>query len=266
MRKSIVKQNLREGKPCLFTVAHFTDPSIYEIISLSGYHCIWMDMEHHAYTVQTADNLMRATRVGDIDIMARCAKWEYMRLGRMLEAGATGVLYPRCESPEEAAEVVKWSKFAPMGTRGGDGGNPDMPYLSMQIPEYIRMANEETFIGVQIEDEGALAKAEEILAVEGVDFLFLGPGDFSILSGIPGDMGHPKIQNAMETISRAARNTGKDWGRPVGTVEQAKEIMDLGAKIISCGADIVMYRQALDKLQKDFEDIGFSFKRLMPPM
>ena len=83
-----------------------------------GFDGIWMDMEHHGYSVETATTLMRAARVGTADIMARPAKGEFMRMGRMLEAGAQGIMYPRCDDAAEARQVVTWSKFAPLGRRG----------------------------------------------------------------------------------------------------------------------------------------------------
>lgn len=266
MRKSIIKANLAADKPSLVVTAHFTDGSVFEIMSLMGFHGIWMDLEHHAYSVETANELMRASRVGNTDILARCARWEYMRMGRLLEAGATGILYPRCADADEAREVVRWAKFHPLGTRGFDGGNPDMPYLTVPMDEYVRIANEQTFIGIQIEDEKALENAEAIAAVEGVDFLFLGPGDFSILSGIPGQFDHPKIQDAMKTIAQAAKNTGKHWGRPVGSIEQAKTLLDMGARVLAGGADIVLVRLGLDQIQRDYRELGFEFDSKLPPL
>ena len=160
MRPSVVKAKLARNEPILVTCLHLTDPSLYEMTSLMGYDAIWMDLEHHAYSVETANNLMRAARVGASDIMARPAKGEFMRMSRLLEAGAQGIMYPRCESAAEAAEVVRWCKFHPLGTRGIDGGNPDMPYCSMPLTDYLREANEQTFVVVQIEDPGAVEQAE----------------------------------------------------------------------------------------------------------
>ena len=136
----------------------------------------------------------------------------------------------------------------------------------MPIDEYIRVANEQTFVGIQIEDEDSLSHAEEMAAVDGVDFLFLGPGDFSILSGVAGQMDHPKIQNAMETIANAAKNTGKNWGRPVGSLEQAKTLIDMGARIIGGGADVVFLRKGLDNMQEEYGKLGFSFESSLPPL
>src|SRR5689334_25371974 len=156
MRPSKIKAKLKRNEPVLLTTLHLTDPSLFELTSLMGFDGIWMDLEHHGYSAETAMTLMRAARVGGADILARPAKGEFMRLGRLLEAGAQGIMYPRCDDADEAREVVTWSKFAPMGRRGLDSGNPDTPYCSMPIDRYVREANEQTFLVVQIEDPAAL--------------------------------------------------------------------------------------------------------------
>src|SRR5262245_10941379 len=155
--------------------------------ALMGFDGIWMDMEHHFYTLEKAADLMRAARIGaGADIVARPAKGEFMRMARMLEAGATGIMYPRCDGPDEAREVVRWAKFAPLGQRGFDGIGPDAPYCTMPFADYIAEANQQTFVLIQIEDPKAVEQAEAIASVAGVDMLMLGPADFSVLSGIPG--------------------------------------------------------------------------------
>jgi 4-hydroxy-2-oxoheptanedioate aldolase len=110
-----VKAKLQQGEAALIVCCHFIDPSVYELVSLLGFDGIWLDLEHHATSDETAAALMRAARVGASDVIARPAKGEFMRMGRLLEAGAQGIMYPRCESPQEAAELVRWAKFAPQG-------------------------------------------------------------------------------------------------------------------------------------------------------
>lgn len=259
MRTSKVKAKLRRNAPVLLTTLHLIDPSLYELASIMGFDGIWMDLEHHGYSVETANGLMRAARVGAADIMARPAKGEFMRLGRMLEAGAQGIMYPRCESAAEAREVVSWSKFAPLGRRGFDGGNPDMPYCMAPMAEYLRQANEETFLVIQIEDDGALDQVEAIAAVEGVDVLFFGPSDYSVLAGIPGQFDHPRIQAAIERIAAAARNAGKHWGMPCASPERAQQLMALGARFLCHGADIIMVKNGLEAMQRQFQPLGFTF-------
>lgn len=264
MRPSRVKAKLARNEPVMLTTLHFTDPSLYEMTSLLGFDGLWMDMEHHGYSLETASSLMRAARVGVADIMVRPAKWEFMRIGRMLEAGAQGIMYPRCSDAAEAADVVKWSKFAPLGQRGFDGGNPDMPYCTMGFTEYLEAANRETFVVVQIEDPGAVENARAIAAVDGVDVLFFGPSDFSVLAGVPGQFDHPKLKDAIQKVADAARATGKHWGQPVGSVEQTKRLMDMGGRFFCHMADIWTIQVAMRKAQKDFAPLGFKFDNRLP--
>jgi 4-hydroxy-2-oxoheptanedioate aldolase len=248
----------------LVTTLHLTDPSVFELVSLMGFDCIWMDMEHHTYTVETAAGLMRAARVGASDVLARCAKGELMRMQRMLEAGAQGIMYPRCDTAEEAAEVVRWAKFAPQGTRGCDGANPDMPYLTMPLEKYLAEANRQTFLVIQIEDPQSLERADEIAAVDGVDVLMLGPGDFSILSGIPGQFDHPRVQQALEKIAQAAEKSGKHWGCPTLSVEHTGRIMEMGARFICHQADFLLIKAGFEQLRRDFAPLGFTFDERLP--
>ena len=195
MRTSIIKRKLKDGKPALLTQLHLTDASIFEMVRVMGVDGIWMDLEHHSYSLETAGNFIRATRVGSADILARTAKGEFMRMGRLLETGAQGIMYPRCSDASEAEEVVRWAKFAPLGERGFDGAGADAFYTGIPMDEYVRDANEETFLVIQLEDPNAIEQAEAIAAVEGVDVIMLGPADFSVLSGIPGQFDHPRSRN-----------------------------------------------------------------------
>ncbi len=260
MRRSRIRAKLRQNLPVLVPTLHLADPSVFELTTLLGFDGIWLDLEHHAHSMETAQNLMRAARIGVADIIARPAKGEFMRLGRMLEAGAQGIMYPRCDNAAEAAEVVRWSKFPPLGKRGCDGGNPDMPYLSMPLDQYLEEANQQTFTIIQVEEEHALDNAFEIASVEGVDILMLGPGDFSALSGFPGQMDHPRLAEATAKVASAARQAGKHWGRPAGSVEQAQQFISMGARFIAHGADIAMVKCGLEQIQAQFAAIGFTFE------
>jgi 4-hydroxy-2-oxoheptanedioate aldolase len=259
MRPSKIKSKLRRGEPALVTTVHFTDPAAYELVSLMGFDGLWMDLEHHAASLETAANLMRAARVGTADILARPAKGEFMRLGRVLEAGAQGIMYPRCSDAAEAREVVRWAKFAPLGTRGIDTGNADNPYCLTPLAEYVRAANDETFLVVQLEDAAAVGNARAIAEVEGVDVLFFGPGDFSVLSGVPGQFDHPRVREAVRAVADAAKAAGKHWGMPVATPERAKELIDMGARLLAHGADVLWLKSGLEEMRRRFGPVGFTF-------
>ncbi len=194
MHTSKVKQIWKDGGLAIGTLVKSIDPVHSEVLSQMGFDFLWYDLEHSDKSVETFSNLARATRVGNVDILARPARWEYMRMGRLLEAGATGILYPRCESAEEATEVVRWSKFHPMGERGFDGGSADKIYGQYPADNYTDQANENTWITAQVESPAALKKVSEIACVDGIDCIFFGPGDYSALTGRPGDVKGEKLE------------------------------------------------------------------------
>ena len=260
VRQSKILAKVRRGQVALSTCLHLTDPSVYELTSLLGFDGIWMDMEHHGYSLETAGHLMRAARVGGTDIVARPGKGEFMRMARMLEMGATGIMYPRCDGPEEAREVVRWAKFAPLGQRGFDGSGADVPYVLTPMKDYVRLANEQTFVLIQMEEPSAIERADEIAAVPGVDMLMLGPADFSVLTGIPGQFDHPSVAGAIEKIARAAKKHGKHWAATCGTPEQAKRMVDMGCRLLFHGADIVWVKNGLEQIKRSFgEQLGVTF-------
>jgi 4-hydroxy-2-oxoheptanedioate aldolase len=155
--------------------------------------------------------------------------------------------------------VVRWSKFGPLGTRGFDGGNPDMPYCRADFAEYIREANEETWIVIQIESPQALERVDEIAAVEGVDVIMLGPADFSILAGIPGQFQHPRIDEALRKIAAAADRHGKAWGTTAGTPERVRELIERGALWTTCGCDLIWVKNGLEQARREMEKLGVRF-------
>lgn len=173
-----------------------------------------------------------------------------MRMARLLEAGAHGIMCPRCESPEEAAEVVRWAKFAPVGQRGFDGAGADSDYMAHSIDDYLNRSNANTFIIIQVEDETSIGRCEELIQVPGVDMLMLGPADYSVLLGEPGKSSHPKIADAQRRIAAAAKATGKHWATTSFSIGHAREVANMGAKLIFNSADIAFVRQGLVSLKE----------------
>ena len=259
MRSSRIKQKITRGQPALITTLHFMDGSLYEMTSLMGFDGIWIDLEHHSHSLETAAQMMRAARVGTSDIVARPAKGEFMRLARVLEIGASAIMYPQCDNADEASQLVRAAKFPPEGRRGCDWGGADTPYMMMPMEEYLRKANEETLLIAQIESPEALENVEAIAQVPGIDILFLGPGDYSIRLGIPGQSQHPEIRAAEDRIARAASHAGIDWGLPVGSPEQAQDAIDRGARFICHQADLNLMKHALESIQNRFSPLGFTF-------
>ena len=260
MRESKIKRKLAADKPVLLTMLNTIDPSLFELTSLLGFDGIWLDLEHNNPNLETVSSLLRAARVGSADVLVRLAKGEFMRMGRVLEGGASGIMYARCDDAAEAREVVRWCKFGPLGKRGFCGGNADMPYCTMKLPDYIQQANEQTFVVIQLEDPQAVDNAHDIAQVPGVDVLFFGPADFSIASGCPGQFDHPHIQQALETIADAARKAHIHWGTISSSPDHTRTLLERGARLISYLSDTVIFKKHLQRMQQQFEPLGFEFE------
>ena len=121
----------------------------------------------------------------------------------------------------------------------------------MDTAEYVRLANAETWIVIQIEDPKALEHVDEIAAVEGIDVLMLGPADFSILGGFPGQFQHPRIDEALQVLARAAERHGKAWGTVAGTPQRVQELINRGALWTTCGCDFIWVKNGLEQARTD---------------
>ena len=252
MRPSKVKKIWKEEGLALGTLVKSTDPVHTEVLSQMGFDFLWYDLEHSDKSVETFSNLCRASRVGEVDVLARPARWESMRMGRLLEAGAHGIMYPRCESAEEACEVIRWAKFSPLGERGFDGGSADNNFGSYPAGDYTQSANQESWILIQIESPAALPHVREIAEIEGVDGIFFGPGDFSLLSGKPGQIKDEEVLNAATQIAKDTRAAGKVFGTLVFDADHSKFMQDAGAQLLIHGADIVYYKSAYTDLLAEY--------------
>lgn len=261
MRSSQVLKKWRQNQPALLFAVKSQDPAIFELISLMGLDAIWLDMEHAPLGMSQAAQLIRAARVGTADVVARPGKGEFMRMSRLLEAGANLLMYPRCESAAEAREVVRWCKFAPIGERGFDGGNPDSPYGSMAIADYVRIANEHTGLIIQLENQAAVDQANEIAAVKGVDAIMLGPGDFGVLEGFPGQFQHPRYAQARQQIAAAAIAHGKVWGQTAMNAEHARQLLSEGARLVAIGSDRGMIKNGVNEVRQAYGKAGFVFEK-----
>jgi 4-hydroxy-2-oxoheptanedioate aldolase len=128
----------------------------------------------------------------------------------------------------------------------------------MPLSDYLRLANENTFVMVQIEDPEALEHIESISKVDGIDALFVGPADLSHGLGIPGEINHPKITAAIERVAQACGTSGKAWGLPVN-LENTPKYLEMGARFLACGADVLGLQVYYKDLRTRFEGFGIEF-------
>lgn len=238
MRKSRVLRQMRNGKVATCVKLNLCDLRNVDIAAMCGFDCVWTDMEHVPNDFSFIENAVRAAKVFDCDTLTRVARGCYSNLIRPFEADSTGIMVPHLMSLADAKQVVYYTKFHPIGRRPMDGGNADGGYCLVDEKEYIKTANEERFVVVQIEDPEPLDELEEICALEGLDMIFFGPGDFSQGVGHPYDMGCPEVVEAKKRVADCARRHGKFAGT-TGGFGNFDELVDMGYTFISTGADVV---------------------------
>jgi 4-hydroxy-2-oxoheptanedioate aldolase len=256
MVKSKVLRKLRSGDFFKFAaISRVTDPWLAEFVGRLGLDAIWLDMEHRPFGYDVIGPISLACRATGMDLMVRILKTGYSTPMRVLEAGANGIMVPHCRSVEEARQWVEWTRFYPIGRRGFDGAGVDADYMLAPPLEHLKHANAETYLMLQIEDREAVECIEEMVAVEGVDILFIGPADLSISYGLPLQVEHPEVQKAIDRVAAAAAKAGKWWGIPTGTPQAAQRALDRGARMVFCGSDHVSLVRGFQDVYEQCKDL-----------
>ncbi|MEZ0389188.1 MAG: HpcH/HpaI aldolase/citrate lyase family protein [Verrucomicrobium sp.] len=209
-----------------------------------GYDAVWMDAEHRAWEAGDIREMILRHHHAGIDCIFRPSLSGKAALSRYLEDGAAGLMIPHVNTPEQARELVMHTKFPPLGDRGLDGSGLDAGYWIHKPYDYPARANRETALIVQIETPIALANVDSIVAVPGVDLLFLGPGDLSLRLGCKASVQDPVLRDAVATLAEACRKHQKPWGMPVGSSEDARTIIEMGAQLVAMGSEFFgVYRE-----------------------
>lgn len=238
LRPSHVLARLRNGETALCTKLNLADSRVVEIAALSGFDCVWTDMEHVPNDWSVIEKQILAAKAYGIDIIVRVARGSYSDLIRPLEMDATGIMVPHVMSLDDARTIVRQTKFHPVGLRPLDGGNADGAFCLLPLTDYMEQTNRERFNILQIEDPEPMEELEDILSLPGLDMIFFGPGDYSQAIGVPGQINHPRVVEARIRVAELARRKGKLAGT-VGSAEQVLELEKMGYRFISVGADVV---------------------------
>lgn len=236
-RPNRVKEKLHDGGKVMGPFVKICDPAAVEIAGLAGFDFVIIDAEHGPISIESAQNLVRAAECVGITPIIRIVENRPSRVLRALDIGAGGVEVPHISSREAAQRLVGASKFAPEGDRGVCRFVRAARYSSRERQEYFRGANEETILIAHLEGVEAIENLDEILAVEGLDILFIGPYDLSQSMGVSGQVDHPRVVEKMEEVVKRSRDARRFVGTFVDDVRTAERWMDAGVQYISFSVD-----------------------------
>ena len=256
MRSSKALKKLRSGQIARTVCVYNTIAMLPKHASINGYDGIWLETEHNFWNPKDIQNFIINTHLNDIDCIVRTSTLrERTPIGKYLDNGATGLLIPLVNSAEQARSVIENAKFPPIGDRGVDGGGLDGDYYTnFNLKDYTEHFNRETLIALQIESPEAVDNVEEIAAVKGVDVLFVGPSDLSLRLGCPSELKDPRFVKAQKRVADAAEKNGIAWGRPTGSVDELKGLLEAGARFINYGGDVGAIAQSILRWSEEFEN------------
>ncbi|MEX6686007.1 aldolase/citrate lyase family protein [Danxiaibacter flavus] len=205
LKKKLQNRQLTIGS--WLTIPH---QSVVEIMATAGFEWLTLDLEHAAIDISQVMNLTAIIQGKGMKALARVSKNEEVIIKRVLDAGVDGVIVPTVKNAEEAKMAVEFVKYPPVGKRGV-GLNRAQNY-GIAFDEYKDWLTNEAVVIAQIEHIEAVQNLEEIVAVEGIDGIIVGPYDLSASMGMPGNYEHPDVQKALARVDEVMLKSGKPLG------------------------------------------------------
>lgn len=226
-----------------------SDPMFVEAAGLAGFDFVILDTEHGPVEIENQQNNIRAAEARNLVPIIRLKDKAENTIGRALDIGAHGIQVPQIKTAQEAMDVIKYAKFYPYGMRGVCRFVRAADYSAMDRFEYFESSNDILII-LQLEGIDAIKNIDEILKVDGVDILFIGPYDLSQSLGFPGQVNNPRVVDAMKIIVEKAKKAGKVIGCFVDTLDDLEMWRNLGLQYLSYSVDVGIFMDACKNIQK----------------
>lgn len=253
--KNFVKEKLKNGEISVGTFASIAHPEIPEMLSSVGFEWILFDAEHGPISIETIQNLMQAIDLRSCIPLIRVAWNDPVLIKRALDIGAYGILVPWVNSAEEAKKAVEACRYPPRGIRGF--GPRRCSAYGLKMKEYLNTVEDELMIIMQIETMTAVKNIEEIVHVDGVDAIFIGPGDLSIsingISKMGETVASQEFREILERIVKVSTDAGVSPGCGCDIIE-FKERVDQGFKFIDVMCDEILFLYGCQTVMKQVKE------------
>jgi len=242
------KERLKNRDRLTGILLSLPSPEIAEISAEAGFDWLFIDMEHRLLDIANVPRMIQAV-AGRSACVVRVPANEPAWIAKALDAGADGLIFPHVSRAEEARAVVSAARYSPEGTRSI--GLARAQEYGLSVADCLKRANKEIVLIAQAEHIDAAANIEEILAVDGVDGVFIGPFDLSASLGIPGQISDPSVQKAIGRIRQACAARGVPSGIFCRDAASARAMMADGFTLICAGADGLHFGNAVRRLLAD---------------
>jgi len=221
-----------------------------DIVRDSGFDWLLLDTEHSPNEIPDVLSQLQACEGGAATPIVRPAWNDTVIIKRCLDIGAQTLLVPYVQNPDEAKRAVEAVRYPSGGVRGVAVASRASRYG--RVTDYLKNANGEICLLVQVETRGAMDQLEAIATVEGVDGVFIGPSDLSASLGHIGNPAHPDVQKALESCVRRLNAVGKPAGILTGNEEEVRRYIGWGYTFVAVGSDVGLLSRGADALAKKF--------------
>ncbi len=230
--KNRMKEKLLSGRPAFGVSVMFPSPQIVEMVGRLGFDWVLIDCEHGSTSPESVELMVMAAELAGLTPIARPWTNSPEAILRLMDRGVMGVQIPHVNTAADARRAVESVKFHPLGNRGLAAGTRPANYgFGVSPADYVVEANRETLVCVQLEEAEALHNLGEILQVEGVDVLFVGPSDLSQSMGHPGRSDVPEVREAMNQAFAAIVAAGKVPGS-AGNTQAIRGYLQKGVRYL----------------------------------
>jgi 2-keto-3-deoxy-L-rhamnonate aldolase RhmA len=230
------KRALETRKPLIGTMLTVSSTEIAEALALIGFDWVFIDTEHGSLSIH--DALVATQAIADrCYTLVRVGDGTAENIKQTLDTGCSGIIVPLVNSAAAARAAVSLCRYPPLGTRSVGPGRAQG--YGLRFAEYFKVANDEVTVVIQVEHKDAVSDVENILAVPGVDAVFVGPYDLSASMGLVGQIGHPEVVAAIETVRSACLRAKMPFGILCGNAEQARREIESGVSLLAIGTDLL---------------------------
>jgi len=252
------KRRLRAGDLLLGgSVSEYLRPSLAKIYAQAGYDFIYVDKEHMFFDGAEMTDFILAARDNRIPVISKIGELNRAEAARLLEAGAVGIQLPRSESRAQLEELISYMKFPPKGTRAGAPcyGNVDYAWPA-DDRKWLRLADESVAVVVHIETALGYENAAQIISTPGVDMVYVGPYDFSISMGEPGNYDHPRVRKALLDILKLCVKHGVAFGTSASSPERGREWIARGCQFFELATEQALIINGAAGLVREYSGKG----------
>jgi 4-hydroxy-2-oxoheptanedioate aldolase len=249
--KNAFKHAIAQGRLQIGLWSSLCSNIAVEVIASSGFDWLLLDTEHSPNEIPDLVSQLQACARGTATPIVRPAWNDTVLIKRVLDIGTQSVLIPYVQNVAEAERAVQAVRYPPAGVRGVAVASRASNYG--RITDYLKKANSEICLLVQVETRSALGELESIAKVEGIDGVFIGPSDLAASLGHIGNPQHPDVQKALEDAARRLKAVGKPAGILTANEEEARRYIDWGYTFVAVGADLGLLARGADALAKKFK-------------